>query len=336
MKILILRFSSIGDIVLTSPVIRVLKTQLDQPEIHFATKKGNEPLLEANPYLDRVHLLDKDMMTLIRELKTERFDLIIDLHRNLRTLLIKFILRRPSHSFRKLHFKKWILTTFKINLLPNVHVVDRYFEAIAPLGLKKDSLGLDHFIPHKDEVEREWLPESFQRAYAVVIMGGAWATKRLPTRRLIELCDRINKPVILIGGPPESAAGEEIEAFFRRQDTPGPYDKGLIELGKKTIVYNACGKFNLNQSASIVQQSSWVFTHDTGLMHIAAAFKKPLFTIWGSTVPEFGMYPYRTKFTIFENKKLTCRPCSKIGRRKCPKGHFKCMNENVFDFYLPD
>jgi ADP-heptose:LPS heptosyltransferase len=100
-------------------------------------------------------------------------------------------------------------------------------------------------------------------------------------------------------------------------------------------VYNACGKFNLNQSASLVKQARYVFTHDTGLMHIAAAFKKEVFSIWGSTIPGFGMYPYRTKFTVLENNRLDCRPCSKIGFEKCPKGHFKCMNDIVFDFYLP-
>ncbi|MGB0525201.1 MAG: glycosyltransferase family 9 protein, partial [Flammeovirgaceae bacterium] len=112
-------------------------------------------------------------------------------------------------------------------------------------------------------------------------------------------------------------------------------EEGLLELNKKALIFNACGKFNLNQSASLVQQARAVFTHDTGLMHIAAAFKKQVFSIWGNTTPLFGMYPYRTKFTVFENNKLSCRPCSKIGYKKCPKGHFKCMNEVIFDFYLP-
>jgi ADP-heptose:LPS heptosyltransferase len=106
-------------------------------------------------------------------------------------------------------------------------------------------------------------------------------------------------------------------------------------MGKKTIVYNGCGKFNINQSASVIKKARYVFTHDTGLMHIAAAFKKEIFSIWGNTIPAFGMYPYRTKFTILENNRLSCRPCSKIGYNQCPKGHFKCMKELVLDFYLP-
>ncbi|HZX73688.1 MAG TPA: glycosyltransferase family 9 protein, partial [Cyclobacteriaceae bacterium] len=104
----------------------------------------------------------------------------------------------------------------------------------------------------------------------------------------------------------------------------------------RTVIYNACGKCNLNQSASIVKNADYVFSHDTGLMHIAAAFKREVISIWGNTIPDFGMYPYRTKFTVLENNNIGCRPCSKIGYAKCPKGHFNCMNKIEFDFELPN
>lgn len=336
MKILILRFSSIGDIVLTTPVIRTLKTQLSDVSVHFATKKAYHQLLIENPYLDKIHLLEEKLEPLIAELKEERFDYVVDLHHNLRTTFIKARLGVKSYSYKKLNLQKWLLTTLKWGDLPNRHVVDRYMDAVAPLGVKTDNLGLDHFIPEKDEVEADWLPEPYKHGYVAVVIAGKYATKRLPQDRIIELCDRINKPIVLLGGPDEVATGEAVEQFFQRKTGFDEYDEGLKALGKQAIVFNACGKFNLNQSASLVKQARWVFTHDTGLMHIAAAFKKEIFSIWGSTVPEFGMYPYRTKFTIFEHKKLSCRPCSKIGYSKCPKGHFKCMREVTFDFYLPD
>jgi ADP-heptose:LPS heptosyltransferase len=152
---------------------------------------------------------------------------------------------------------------------------------------------------------------------------------------MIELCDKINKPIVLLGGKEDEENGEKIKSFFERNEGSKNFEKGLEELGKKTMIYNACGLYNLNQSASLLKSARYVFAHDTGLMHIAAALKKEVFSIWGSTIPAFGMYPYRTKFTIFENSKLDCRPCSKIGFDKCPKGHFKCMKEMVFDFYLP-
>ena len=334
-KILILRFSSIGDIVLTTPVPRTLKAQLDA-EIHYATKKAYRVVLEGNPYIDKLHLLEDDLNTLIADLKAEKFDYVIDLHHSLRTLLIKRRLGVKAYSFNKLNVEKWLMTNFKIDKLPNVHIVDRYMETVAPLGVKMDNLGLDYFIPEKDEVELEWLPETHRQEYVAFAIGAQYNTKKLPLERIMELCDRINKPIVLLGDKNDEETGDKVVKFFERTAASEPYEYTLHkDLNKKAIIYNACGKFNLNQSASLVRQASYVFTHDTGLMHIAAAFKKQIFCIWGNTIPMFGMYPYRTKFTIFENNKVSCRPCSKIGYKRCPKGHFRCMNDIVFDFYLP-
>lgn len=334
MKILIIRFSSIGDIVLTTPVIRALKTQLPEAEIHFVTKEKFGGLLEHNPYVDKLITLKAGLRKLVGQLRAEKYDYIIDLHNNLRSRILKFGVYGRAYSFNKLNVEKWLLVNLKINKLPNIHIVDRYLATVAPLGIKADNLGLDYFIPEKDEVPMDWLPETHRKGYVVYAIGAQHATKRLPIKRMIELCDKINKPIVLLGGSEDARAGEEVRAFFDRTNSQ-EFENGLKELGKQTLIFNACGKFNLNQSASIVKQARYVFTHDTGLMHIAAAFKKEVFSIWGNTLPEFGMYPYRTKFTVLENKKISCRPCSKIGFEKCPKGHFKCMNEIVFDFYLP-
>lgn len=335
MKVLIIRFSSIGDIVLTTPVIRVLKTQLENSEVHYATKIQFQSLIESNPYLDKIHYLGQSLTVLIDVLRKEKFDCIIDLHHNLRTRIIKTSLGVKSYSFNKLNYEKWLIVNFKINRLPNIHIVDRYLQIIKPLGIKNDALGLDYFIPDKDEVPLNWLPVTHQKGFVAYAIGAQHATKRLPVQRMVELCDKINRPIVLLGGKEDEAAANEVELFFKQNDSSSIYETGLKELGKKTVIYNACGKYNLNQSASILKKASHVFTHDTGLMHIASAFKKEIFSIWGNTIPAFGMYPYRTKFTIFENNKISCRPCSKIGFQKCPKGHFKCMNEIVFDFYLP-
>jgi len=334
-KVLILRFSSIGDIVLTTPIIRAVKTQLDDAEVHYATKKQYHSVLEANPYIDKFHLLEGDMKSLIEDLKAEQFDFIIDLHNNLRTKRIKSRLNTESAAFPKLNWEKWLIVNFKVDKLPNKHIVDRYLEAAEPLGIKNDALGLEYFIPEKDEVEKGWLPETHQKEYIAFAVGGNHKTKKLPVDRMIELCDKINKPIVLLGGKEDAETGERIADFFDRKHETEDFKEPLKELGKKAHVYNGCGKFSINQSASVIKQASYVFTHDTGMMHIAAALKKNIFSIWGNTIPEFGMYPYRTKFTILEKKGLSCRPCSKIGYNKCPKGHFKCMNGIVFDFWLP-
>jgi ADP-heptose:LPS heptosyltransferase len=334
-KILILRFSSIGDIVLTTPVIRAIKTQLDEVELHYCTKKQFSFILESNPYIDHFHYLEGDMRVLGKKLQEEHFDFVVDLHNNLRTRRLKKIIRAESKAFPKLNWEKWLMVNLKVNKLPNVHIVDRYLEAALPLGIKNDALGLEYFIPEKDVVEQDWLPKTHQKEYVAFAIGGNHATKQLPVERMIELCDKINKPIILLGGKEDEAKGAQIEDFFDRKYDKEELKEPLKELGKKAIIYNACGKFSFNQSASIVKGASYVFTHDTGLMHVAAALNKNIFSIWGNTIPEFGMYPYRTKFTILEKKDLTCRPCSKIGFNKCPKGHFKCMNEIIFDFWLP-
>lgn len=311
-KFLILRFSSIGDIVLTTPVVRCLKLQYPDSEVHFATKKQFKVLVENNPYIDKFFLLDESLDSFIKILQNENYNFVIDLHNNLRTSIIKYRLRKKSFSFNKLNFEKWLLVNLKINRLPDIHIVDRNLQTVESLGIKNDNRGLDYFIPPSQEVSLDNIVERDQRFVAYAI-GGQHFTKKLPIERIIELCSKINKKIILLGGKEDEPTGEIVQHT----------------LGNK--IYNACGKYNLNQSASILKQAEYVISHDTGLMHIASALKKRIISIWGNTVPEFGMYPYQTEFKIIENKHLSCRPCSKIGYNKCPKGHFKCMNDLVLE-----
>ncbi len=318
-KFLILRFSSIGDIVLTTPVVRCLKQQYPEAQIHYFTKIRHKALLEENPYIDKIWCLDGKIGTLLKELRREKFDYILDLHTNVRTLRIKLVLGVRSYSFPKLNVQKWLLTQFRFNVMPPLHIVDRYMATVAPLGVSNDDQGLDYFIPYRDEVERDWLPLTHRAGYVAYAIGGQHATKRLPVERMVELCRKINYPTILLGGKEDFETGE----FVR------------LALGD-TLIFNACGKCNLNQSASLVKQAGIVFSHDTGLMHIAAAFKKKVYSIWGNTTPLFGMYPYQTSHVVLENNSLSCRPCSKIGYEKCPKGHFKCMNELSFQFEIKE
>jgi heptosyltransferase-2 len=318
-KFLILRFSSIGDIVLTTPVVRCLKKQMPEAEIHYFTKSKFEFLLRDNPYIDKVWLLDKNTNEILSQLKKEKFDYIIDLHRNIRTLRIKWTLGVPAFSFEKLNVQKWLMTQFKINYLPATHIVDRCLDTLKTFNIQNDGEGLDYFIPYKDQVELDWLPETHRKSYVAYAIGGQHFTKKMPAPRMIELCRKINHPVILLGGPEDFEAGEAIR----------------VVLGDG-LVFNACGKYNFNQSASLIQKASIVFSHDTGLMHVAAAFRKKVYSIWGNTIPEFGMYPYRTAFEKLEVKGLDCRPCSKIGYKECPKKHFKCMNDISFDFPIPE
>jgi len=310
-KILIIRFSSIGDIVLTTPIIRSIKQQLPDAEIHFLTKEKFYPVLKANPYITRIHTFKDKLGGLINELKSFDFDFVVDLHRNLRSSRVKTALRKPSATFNKLNREKWLLVNFKISHLPDMHIVDRYFEAVAPLGISNDNIGLDYFIPSEDLIGPEYLPKTYADGFIAFVIGGMHYTKMFPEEMVIELCRRIRMPVVLMGGQDEH---EKAEHIIRQCDGH---------------MYNACGKFNISQSAAIISMSSKVITNDTGLMHIAAAYQKEIFSIWGNTIPGFGMYPYmpgNEKLShIIEVEGLSCRPCSKIGYDKCPKKHFRCM-----------
>ena len=312
-KFLIIRFSSIGDIVLTTPVVRCVKEQLGA-EVHFLTKRSYKSLVAANPYVDQVHTIEKKVTEVLPVLRKEKFTGIIDLHKNLRTLQVKLALRHPSRSFPKLNLQKWLLVRLKQNRMPDLHIVDRYFEAAKRWNAAYDGKGLDYFIPAEkiDELDQQIQSLGIKReGYIALAIGAAHATKRMPEDQLLKLCQQIGFPIVLLGGPTEQEVGARL----------------AINGGSHII--NTCGQLSLHGSARVIQQASLVITHDTGMMHIAAAFKRPIFSIWGSTVPDFGMVPFypegKNENTTFEVQSLSCRPCSKIGFSECPKGHFDCM-----------
>ncbi len=318
-KFLIIRFSSIGDIVLTTPVIRCLKKQAPDAEVHFLVKNSFRSVVEHNPYIDKIHVLAHSWELMIEELKSEKYDYIIDLHNNTKTLRVKNALsKRPggtkkSFSFYKLNIQKYFYTAFKINMLPRLHIVDRYLKTVESFGVKNDGAGLDYFIANEEETKLKDIPASHHAGYIACVIGAAHGTKQWPVHKWKEFCKQMNHPVILLGGPEDIVKGEEIAAV----DT--------------VKVYNACGKFKLNESADLVRKARLVISNDTGLMHIAAAYKKQIISLWGNTVPSFGMTPYYgytpVSDVIVQINKLWCRPCSKIGYDKCPLGHFKCMEK---------
>lgn len=314
MKILVIRLSSIGDIVLTTPVVRCLKKQLGA-EVHFLTKKNYYSIVSHNPYIDRVHLYGNEREKMMNKLNQENYDLIIDLHHNLRTFIIKKQLGKKAYSFNKLNVEKWLLVNFKVDKLPDVHIVDRYMETIKPLGVINDGEGLDYFIQEAEEVDISTLPEGFQNGYVAWVIGAKENTKQFPNEKIINILASTTMPVMLMGGKEDRNNAKYI----------------MKELNRRPLLHNATGQYHLNQSASLVRQAKLVITNDTGLMHIAAAFKRKIISIWGNTIPQFGMYPYYGHHyadnRIFEAPDIPCRPCSKIGRSHCPKGHFRCMKD---------
>jgi len=310
-KFLIIRFSSIGDIVLTTPVVRCLKNQFQGAEIHYLTKRRNLDLLEANPNIDKIHLFGDSLTETIQELKAEKYDYVIDLHNNLRSLRVKLGLKVKSFSFNKLNIRKLLLTKFRINTLPKNHIVDRNLQTLSYFNIVNDGKGLDHFIPDEDEFPLSQLPEKFRNGYLVLVLAGTYSTKRMPVEKYRRLISETQLPVMLLGGKSERPLAATILDW---------------KIGN---VIDFTGKLRINQSASLVKNARIVISNDTGLMHIAAAYHKKILSVWGNTSPVFGMYPYMParESEILEVKGLSCHPCSKIGYHKCPKKHFRCMND---------
>lgn len=314
MKILVIRFSSIGDILLTTPVLRCLKQQKPEAEIHYATKVEYSSLVERNPYLAKVHALDVSFPQLIGSLKAENFDLVIDLHGSLRSRRVCFLLGKKTLHFRKKNVLKWLIVHFKIRKsVP--HVVERYMEALTPLGVRYDGGGLDFPVTNEEqEFTATLIPESWQSGFAAVSVGARHATKALPPDKLTEVLNTLGLPIALLGGTAEAATAS---ALLSRLKVPA---------------VNLCGKLSLGMSGAVLERSVGVLTHDTGLMHMAAALRKPMVVVWGSTTPSLGMGPLyprgeKDKAAFAEVQDLSCRPCHKIGRSRCPKRHFACMQE---------
>ena len=320
LKILVIRFSSIGDIVLTTPVVRGLKLQLGG-EVHYLTKNSFQNLLISNPHIDKVFSIEKSVTEVLPQLKAQQYDYIIDLHKNLRSQQVRWALKAKYLTFDKINFEKWLMVNFKYNRLPEEHIVMRYMKAVESLGVNYDGAGLDYFFSQKKfNFLDEHLAFISKQEYVTFAIGGAHATKRLPKEKIISICKKIKMPIILLGGKEDATTGEEIVLTINEGKE-----------GTNPSIFNACGKLTLDESAWLVKGAKKVLTHDTGMMHIAAAFQKEIVSIWGNTIPEFGMYPFYKNGvqsnTIIQVSNLSCRPCSKIGFDKCPKGHFKCMQE---------
>jgi ADP-heptose:LPS heptosyltransferase len=297
-KILVIRFSAIGDILLTFPVVEALQHKYPSAEIHFLTKPSNKAVVELLSSKVHPRFLQESLVQTAKQLRIERYDLVIDLHNNLRTFLLQVLLMKGSWKrFRKLNFHKWLFTALKWNALPKVHVVDRYAQAalVNPTNVTLavcDTINVMELLPSK---------------YVAWVLGATFSTKQFPLSKLIETIERLDMPIVLLGGEKENPLASSLQAHF----------PSLISL---------VGKTSLAEAASILSKANVVVTNDTGLMHLAAFYEKPMVCIWGNTVPAFGMYPYQSA-PVFHAQvsDLSCRPCSKIGHNTCPKGHFDCM-----------
>jgi len=309
MKILVVRFSSMGDIIYTTPVVRCLKMQLPDAEVHFLTKPAFKYIYDNNPHLDKLLLLKPTLAETIEEIKAEKYDYLIDLHSNLRTSMIKLRTGIKSSAYKKQRIRKWLSLKFNLKLVPPLHLVERYLKAVKFLGVKNDGKPIDYYIKDEHDLTK-LLPPSHQGDFVAFVIGATHFTKRMPNEKIISICRKIKSPIVLLGGNDVKENGNIIA------DAVG------------ADIYNASGITSLDESVYLVSKAKRVLGFDTGLTHIAEAFDKPIGSIWGGTAPELlGVQPYMVKNAEVIGINLPCRPCSKFGLEKCPLGHFKCMNK---------
>lgn len=312
MKILIIRFSSIGDIVLTSPIIRCVKKQIANAEVHYLTKNSYSSLITNNPYVDKIHTLnDNNFSRLVADLKNENYDLVIDLHKNIRTLKIKRAIKSKWLSFNKLNLKKWLFVNFKIDLLPESHIIDRYFDGLKSINIKNDNLGVEYYFPNQISLDL-YQYNIHKNQYVVISLGATYFTKQIPNNIILSLIKRLNDtPIVLIG------AGET-DVEKANHIISNTHHKKLI---------NLCNLLSIDESAYMIKNAKTIITGDTGMMHIASCFDLRIVTLWGNTHPKFGMYANVQKEQVQNYLiNLSCHPCSKLGSDNCPRGHFNCMN----------
>ncbi|NND77729.1 MAG: glycosyltransferase family 9 protein [Flavobacteriales bacterium] len=309
-KFLVIRFSSIGDIVLASPVFRHLKEQVyEGAEVHFLTKEAFAPVVEADPYIDKVYTIRESTHEVREAILDENYDYIIDLHRNVRSRMIKKKTKALSFTLEKYNWEKWLWVNFNKNKMPQKHIVDRYLDTILRFDIKNDGKGLHYFIPEKEKLNINGLLPGIQdNGFIAWAISAAHDGKKMSKDKLMELLPKVDHPIVLIGGPEDKSIGQELADKIGHVNT-------LI------------GKLSLHGSASVIDQAKLVVSPDTGMMHIAAALNKNVVSYWGCTHPGLGMYPYlpENKFAIVMPSGGRVRPCSKLGNRcrygnnkKCP------------------
>jgi lipopolysaccharide heptosyltransferase II len=306
-KILIIRLSSLGDILLTTPLIRYIKHKNPDTEIDFVLRENYEDLLKLNQNVRKIYKYNEAgyiIQDITNSIISEEYDLIIDLQNNFRSRGITGIAKAPVVKFNKRDLDKFLFVKFKLNRLKDLPPVPvRYSKTIEDLEL--DSEGLDLIT---DKIPDERLQSGSN--WVGLCPGAKHFTKRWPIENYISLAKLLNENgfnVVLFGGTMDSETCSQI--------------------AKETGTLNLCNENDILQTAADMRLCKTIYTNDSGLMHVATAVKVPVVAIFGSTVKEFGFFPYNAKSIVIENKNLSCRPCTHIGRASCPKKHFRCMKE---------
>lgn len=316
--------SSIGDIILTSPLIRQLRKLYPDAAIDFVVRREFAGLLESHPDIQRVISIDVKeqgaLQNLKKDIRNSHYDVILDLHRNFRSIYLSVYRGHPPIlAIRKNQMKRFLLVKFKLDIYPKSanefrSVPEKYLQAARPLGVDVKDQVLSLHLPEaeKEKADATWQQLAREGFQVVMAPGARHFTKRWPPQYYGELIRRLHTEkgwkTLLVGGPDERPLANEIR-----------------EIAGADIVRNLCGEVSLLQTLAMIRKAPRFLSNDSGLMHVAAAFQRPQIAIFGSTVQSLGFFPLNPNARVLEVPSLSCRPCSHIGRNECPKGHFKCM-----------
>ena len=322
-KILVIRLSSIGDILLTTPLLRVLKKRYPEANIDFVTKKRYIDLVRKNPHLNQVLAFDEeigfsDLSRIKRHIKNGKYDTIIDIHKNWRSFYLRSFIGRPKIlQYRKYRIRRFILIKLGLNLYNQpVPVYQRYINSVKSLDVQDDLEGLEiHLDPRVQSFTNSFLQRLGLRTDTLTVgiaAGAAFMTKRWPPERFQKVAKQLTDD-----------DGAQILLFG---DTPDRHFTQTIAKAMGPAALDLAGRLTLMQTACAMAHCGVVVTNDTGLMHMASALKKRIVAIFGPTTEELGFFPVTPQSRVIQVD-LSCRPCSHIGSHKCPKGHFRCMRE---------
>lgn len=292
-KVLVIRFSSIGDVVLTSPVIRVLKK--NGFHVSVITKKGFRVLWQENPFVDDLILVDDFSTQTLSLLKEKQFDVVVDLHNNSWAKNIKTYLGVDSYTLSKSNINKALLVWTKLKVFGVSHIVSRYLDTVKPLIGEIAVDGLDFF----EAVPSDSIKPILESKYAVFVIGGQHKGKMMTEARMIEFCKKFNYKLFLLGGPEDEVKGDHVAKNSGNQ------------------IINYAGKLSLMDSVNVLKHAHFVISHDTGLMHIASAYKRNIISLWGATSPELGFPPYKPgEHSVILEEPHVLRPTSKLGKQR--------------------
>ena len=310
--------SSAGDILLTSPLLKMIKEREPESAVHFVVKCQFADLVRSNPNVTQVHIVQDhadfhQLESLRRKLVAESFDITLDLHNNFRSIFLRRGTAPSISVVKKDIIRRAILVNSRLNLFAIPQLVALKYAKTFDRSVKsvpKPEL----FFPESllKKVDTIWQSFGIGGSPSVFLCPGArHFTKRWPLKYWKELAKKMSKAyrVALLGDIADVDACREIQSG--------------------TNIVNFCGQLSLLESSAMLRHASLAVTSDSYLMHAANALGVKIVAIFGSSVKEFGFFPYEVENRILEVNGLTCRPCSHIGLDACPKRHFRCMMDTT-------